>query len=294
MNSSCPMPRPPALEARFGGSTRVLRGEVPLSEQQIRQVAPSVFEMGKHARRSERYTHVPTIEVLRGLRREGFEAFLVAQGQGRVEGRMAFARHMIRLRRAGDVPPGPEGNEIVLINSHDGASSFRMLAGVFRLACGNNLVVGDAVDDIRIAHKGDAQGEVIEAALRLLDSFERVNQRVEAMKRLSLTPAEQIAFARAALALRFGQPRSDDEFGTSRLPPVRAEQLDRPRRREDVGNSLWASFQRVQENALRGGLLGRTVRGRRIETRPVAAIDRTVALNRRLWDLAEAMLRGPR
>jgi hypothetical protein len=27
----------------------------------------------------------------------------------------------------------PEANEIILINSHDGASSYQMLAGVFRL-----------------------------------------------------------------------------------------------------------------------------------------------------------------
>ena len=61
----------------------------PLSEEQMRAAAPSVFAEGKHASRSERYTYIPTIEVLRGLRKEGFEPFMVAQGASRVEGKAA-------------------------------------------------------------------------------------------------------------------------------------------------------------------------------------------------------------
>ena len=34
---------------------------------------------------------------------------------------------------AGQVTARPEANEIILINSHDGGSSYQMLAGVFRL-----------------------------------------------------------------------------------------------------------------------------------------------------------------
>ena len=68
-----------------------------------------------------------------------------------------------------------------------------------------------------------------------------------------------------------------------------AEQLIEARRPEDLGNSLWTTFQRVQENAMRGGRAGRTAQGRRTQTRPVGSIDRTVSLNRALWVLAEEM-----
>ena len=81
-----------------------------------------------------RYTYIPTIEVLRGLRKEGFEPFMVAQGGSRVEGKAEFTKHMIRMRHAGQVQTRPEANEIILINSHDGASSYQMLAGMFRLS----------------------------------------------------------------------------------------------------------------------------------------------------------------
>jgi hypothetical protein len=54
-----------------------------------------------------------------------------------------------------------------------------MLAGMFRFVCCNGLVVGEVVDDIRIPHKGNIQGEVIEGAFRVLDEFEAVNEHTE-------------------------------------------------------------------------------------------------------------------
>lgn len=284
----------PSLAARFARNTRTayaLRREEPLSEDQMRTVAPSIFAEGKHASRSERYTYIPTIQVLRGLRKEGFEPFMVAQGASRVEGKAAFTKHMIRMRhaadRSGQVQARPEANEIILINSHDGASSYQMLAGMFRFVCHNGLVVGDVVQDLRIPHKGNIQGEVIEGAFRVLDEFKVVDEHTEAMKALPLQPPEEIAFATAALALRFGE-RAVEEGGHAPAP-VTAEQLLEARRPEDIGHSLWTTFQRVQENVLRGGQAGRSAQGRRLQTRPVGSIDRGVSLNRALWMLAEEM-----
>ena len=274
----------PTLATRFARNTRVLRGDAPLSEDQMRSAAPSVFAEGKHASRSERYTYIPTIDVLRGLRKEGFEPFMVAQGKSRVEGKAEFTKHMIRMRHAGHVSAKPEANEIILINSHDGASSYQMLAGVFRFVCCNGLVVGNVSNDIRIPHKGNIQGEVIEGAFRVLDDFEAVDASTEGMKALTLQPEEERAFATAALALRFGE-RTEDQPP----PPITAEQLIEVRRPEDLGHSLWTTFQRVQENTLRGGQPGRSAQGRRIHTRAAGSIDRGVSLNRALWVLAEEM-----
>ena len=47
----------PTLATRFARNTRVMRGEQPLSEDQMRAAAPSIFAEGKHASRSERYTY---------------------------------------------------------------------------------------------------------------------------------------------------------------------------------------------------------------------------------------------
>jgi hypothetical protein len=129
---------------------------------------------------------------------------------------------------------------------------------------------------------------VIEGAFRVLDEFEAVEEHTEAMKALQLEPPEEIAFATAALALRFGE-RSVEEGGGHRPAPVTAEQLIEARRPEDIGHSLWTTFQRVSENVIRGGQPGRSAQGRRLQTRPVGSIDRGVSLNRALWMLAEEM-----
>jgi hypothetical protein len=95
-----------------------------------------------------------------------------------------------------------------------------------------------------------------------------------------------MAFATAALALRFGE-----QTDAPQSAPVTARQLIDARRSADVGGSLWHTFQRVQENVIRGGMAGRSAQGRRLQTRPVASIGRGVSLNRALWTLAEEMRR---
>ena len=281
----------PTLAARFARNTRVIRSELPLAEDQMRSAAPSIFAEGKHASRSERYTYIPTIDVLRGLRKEGFEPFMVAQGQSRIEGKSEFTKHMIRMRHIGDKTGNPssqiskpEADEIILINSHDGASSYQLLAGQFRFICCNGLVVGSVTNDIRIQHKGDVRDEVIEGAFRVLEDFAAVDASAEGMKALSLGPEEETAFATAALALRYGE-RTEGEAP----PPVTAEQLSTARRPEDLGHSLWLTMNRVQENLQRGGLPGRNAQGRRMHTRAVGSIALTISLNRALWVLAEEM-----
>ena len=106
----------PSLATRFARNTFVVRSETPLAEDLMRQAAPSIFAEGKHVSRSERYTYIPTIEVLRGLRKEGFEPFMVAQGGSRVEGKADFTKHLIRMRHAGRAVARADANEIILIN----------------------------------------------------------------------------------------------------------------------------------------------------------------------------------
>ncbi|MEA9980016.1 DUF932 domain-containing protein, partial [Pseudomonas sp. RTS4] len=71
--------------------------------------------------------------------------------------------------------------------------------------------------------------------------------------------------------------------------PITPSQLLLPRRREDRSDDLWTTFNRVQENVIKGGLDGRNKKGRRTKTRAVNGIDQDVKLNRALWKLAHAM-----
>jgi hypothetical protein len=272
------------LASSFHHRSPVLRSASPLSDDQIRNVAPSIFASDKHGSRSDRYTYIPTIDVLDGLRHEGFQPFMVCQTRVRDEGKREHTKHMIRLRHAGDIGHA-EANEIVLLNSHDGSSSYQMLAGIFRFVCQNGIVCGETVGEVRVPHKGNIVQNVINGAFDVLDGFDLIREQKAGMQAVTLDHDERNVFAHAALTLRY-DPTEDDT-----PPPIIEAQVLNARRFEDRSDDLWTTFNRVQENLTRGGLHGRSRSGRAMPTRAVTGIDQNVKLNRALWVLADAMRR---
>jgi hypothetical protein len=270
------------LASSFRYGSPMLRSDSPLSNDQIRHVAPSIFADSKHESRSERYTYIPTIDVLRGLRNEGFQPFMVCQTRVRDQDKREFTKHLIRMRPAGEIT-GEDVNEIILLNSHDGSSGFQLLGGVYRFVCQNGMVAGETVGEVRVPHRGNIVQNVINGAFDVLDGFDLIREQKDGMKALTLARDEQYAFARSALALRYDPTDADTPA------PITESSLLAPRRFEDRRDDLWTVFQRVQENLTKGGLHGRSRSGRSMSTRPITGIDQNVKLNRALWMLADAM-----
>ncbi|OMG84806.1 DUF932 domain-containing protein [Achromobacter xylosoxidans] len=269
------------LASRFASRSPVLRSDYPLTDDQIHRVAPSIFAEAPHESRSQRYAYIPTATVLTELRKEGFQPFMVTQTRTRHEDRRDYTKHMIRLRHASQINARGEANEIILLNSHDGTSSYQMLAGMFRFVCSNGLVCGDTVADVRVPHKGDVAGQVIEGAYQVLHGFDRALESRESMQAITLEEGEAEVFARAALSLKYDDP--------DKPAPITESQILMPRRFDDRRPDLWSVFNRTQENLTKGGLQGRSANGRRQQTRPVQGIDSDVRLNRALWMLADGL-----
>ncbi|ABE36382.1 MULTISPECIES: DUF932 domain-containing protein [Burkholderiaceae] len=270
------------LASSFRYGSPMLRSDSPLSDDQIRRVAPSIFADGKHESRSDRYTYIPTIDVLRGLRNEGFQPFMVCQTRVRAQDKREFTKHLIRMRPASEIT-GEDVNEVILLNSHDGSSGFQLLGGVYRFVCQNGMVAGETIGEVRVPHRGNIVQNVINGAFDVLDGFDLIREQKDGMKAVTLDRDEQYAFARSALALRY------DPSDTEAPAPVTESQLLAPRRFEDRRDDLWTVFQRTQENLTKGGLHGRSRSGRSMSTRPITGIDQNVKLNRALWMLADAM-----
>lgn len=254
-----------------------------LSNDELTRAAPSIFADAAHDSRSDRYAYIPTVKLIDGMRNEGFLPVKVSQAKARIEDRRGYCKHLIRFRRH-DQLQSAEAREVVLVNSHDGSSGFRLMAGIYRLVCANGLIVGNSDSEIRIRHSGDAVDKVIEGAYSVVKDFDAVAEQIDGMKAIALNPEQQRAFATAALALRFEEPENCG---------IRPEQIIRPRRTDDKGADLWRTFNVTQENVIRGGLHGikRDANGRtkRVGTREVKGIDQNVALNRGLWVLANEM-----
>ncbi|WJV56212.1 DUF932 domain-containing protein (plasmid) [Pectobacteriaceae bacterium CE70] len=265
------------LASRFGAKNQIRRDR-PLTNDELASVVPSVFSEEKHGSRSKRYTYIPTIQLLDSLRKEGFQPFFACQTRVRDEARKGHTKHMLRLRREQQITSS-EVPEIILLNSHDGSSSYQMLPGIFRFVCANGMVCGEDFGEVRVPHKGDVTGQVIEGAYEVLGIFDKVDEHMNIMKDIPLNRDEQDLFAQAALMYRYGE--EDKKI------PVTPASVLMPRRREDCQNDLWVTFQRVQENMIKGGLTGRSEKGKRTTTRAVNGIDGDVKLNRALWMIAE-------
>jgi hypothetical protein len=226
------------------------------------------------------------------MRENGFVPVKAVQGKTKVEGKADFTKHMIRFRQAGEVVQarriGGLYPEVVIVNSHDGTSAYKGMAGLLRLVCLNGMLTSDReVTSFTVPHKGDIVGKVIEG------SFEVIEQARLAMKTADnwagVTPNrdERQIMAEAAHMLRFG----DSEGNVT--TPIQPAALLAPRRREDTEATLWNTHNVIQENAIRGGLtaMGRDTnnRPRRTTTRPVTGIDGDVKINRALWLISERM-----
>lgn len=264
----------------------------PLTIAEIAQYAPSALAMEAAADRSSRYAYIPTINVIEGMQKAGFLPFSATQSKTRDAARKEHTKHMIRFRHESAtfaLAVGDSLSEVILINSHDGTSAYKLMAGIFRLVCSNGLIISDTMQDsISIRHSGNVIDAVIEGSTRIVQNAPKMLSAVNQWTNLQLTDGEQNAFAEAARIIRF----SDAEGNVD--TPITAAQLLAPRRNDDRGNDLWKTMNRVQENVIRGGLRTRHDEqgnrlDRRVSTRAVKGIDQDVKLNRALWSLAEKM-----
>lgn len=273
---------------KFGRGATILTARDPngFSLDDIRHTAPAIFAEGKHSSRSERYTYIPTGDVVRGLLTNGFRAMEVRQGGSRDDEKRGFTKHMIRLRHvdalANVIGGSQVSPEVVIVNSHDGTSSYQLFEGAFRFICTNGLIFGDISNSIKVPHKGNVIDQVIEGSFRVIENAKGTVEQARELHAIELDAREQQVFARAALAYRFEDVAS---------APVQAEQVIRARRQADVAPTLWNVFNRAQENLIRGGLHGSTFNAetrqrRHVTTRPVNGIDGNRDLNRALHTLA--------
>lgn len=273
-------------------TTTIRRSSSPLTNDQLRAWAPSIFASQPWHAMSAKYAFIPTIQVIDAMRAEGFLPVMATQSRTRIEGKAEFTKHMLRFRdfRNGDMPAvreqGTIFTELVLTNSHDGASAYCLDAGLFRLVCTNGMTVSAGnLESIHVPHRGDAHG-VVDATYQVIEEFPKVIDSVRTFGQLQLTAPQQKAFGNEALTLKY------DEENPA---PFTVETLLEPRRGEDAAPTLWNTYNVVQEKLTQGGITSRvrsdrTRRGfRRVTTRPVNGISENLRLNKALWTLAEEM-----
>jgi hypothetical protein len=242
------------------------------------QLPPSVESGEKMEKLSSKYVFIDTKKVIAVL--EDYDYFVTTSNHLKPRRRdPKVVRHFVRMRHRsaveqvnGAIP------EIVIVNSHDGTSSLRFMAGLFRMVCENGLIVQDTETAFeKITHTRNAEEEALKAAARVLLNAQENARRIEVFRRQILSPIEVMEFA--TLASR--------NVWSGRVEPAA---LLEARRDEDRDSSLWSVFNRVQENLIKGGIPGVSPNGRRTRTHGIRAMDNSMRVNLKLWQLAEEFL----
>lgn len=246
---------------------------------------------------SDKYLGISTHKLVERVCKEtGLQIVGARQHNVRGENKY-FARHQIYLSY-GDMDKknwlvGEEKPIVVVDNSHDGTSRYRMLAGFHRKVCSNGAMmpVGKN-EDFSVIHRIGMADEVIEATYRILEVFPTYVQNVVEMKQIALNFDEKMILAKSAANILWDPEKIEvnrkygQDLGRSLLVS---------RRQEDRKDDLWTTFNVIQENAIKGGVraLTQSERGQvsRRSTRPVEAVDRNTKLNQELMALALEMKR---
>lgn len=247
-----------------------------MTPELIKANAPSIFSTSPSPKLSNRYTFVPTFEILENFEREGWSV-----SSARQVGKGDYAKHEVRLRNRELPNVGDSLVEAIISNSHNGLSTFQISTGLFRLVCSNGLTVPTSVaDTISIRHSNMDMGEIRRVTDQFAERMPIVQRSVSKMENTFLSDVQTIDLLNKSALLRWQK----DSVPVT----INMEELLVPEREADMGNSVWKTFNIIQEKFVRGGTQYRSKRGRSMTMKSLKDFQVINKINTGLWELAES------
>ena len=273
-------------------SITVMSARKPLSIESIMSHYPAIFANHKSSNCSERYNFISTERLINSMKSEGFYPYMISQAKSRSEERRSFTRHAICFRHEsmfGDIEDEIVP-QIVVMNAHDGTSCYKIYCGFFRFVCSNGLVVGNTLSALKVYHKGvqNTIDNVIDASFRVLDNSQNMLEVIDAWNGISLSQEQRLELAMKTHELKFG----------TKDTPIKPEQFLTVHNSKDYvdESTLWNTYNILQENLIKGGLVGWKDASRnkkrehlKVTTRAITNVQQNVAMNAELWNMAENM-----
>lgn len=245
--------------------------------QEIQSKVPAIFTTSPDPKMSNKYSFVPTVEIMDMFTNEGWELASAKQ-----IGKDIYGAHELRFRN-GELPMvGDTLVEAIIKNSHNGMTTLSVSAGLHRLVCSNGLTVPTSTaEQFKVRHLGFDSDEV----KKLTESFAKklpiIQNSVDRMMDRMLTEGEKIEFAKNASIIKWGM---------GSVPVLNYEELITPQRLGDNNDDLWTTFNIVQERFVRGGLEYKSKNGRKTSLKGLKSIMVTNQINTKLWELAETFV----
>ena len=272
-----------------------------LTMAQLQEQCPAAFSDHAAPETSDRYGFVSTASAIEILLDNGFEPVRAIQKPSRKNESALFNDHMITFNAPKLYDGAGERGELILYNSHNARSSLKLFAGAFRFICSNGIVAGEGFQ-AKLRHSkltaNNFDALVQEQAQALPDLLDRI----ENLKTVAWDKERVLNFAYNAASLRWELDPNATVSETTEWESLRGSyannqtfnDMNTARRYGDNGADAWRVFNRVQESLIRGGVRIRsytekTPYGKQRTARPIAALSETVRVNRKLWDMADAL-----
>ena len=251
--------------------------------EEVQKAAPQAFATSPRPGVSAKYSFLPTSRIIQDMGSLGWLVCMAKANRSRTQVNQEYGNHVIKFYHPDIFIKDQEGNvesyiNVVVMNNHTGMGSFRFELGMFRLVCENGLVIKDKdMGSFNIRHKGYSFDQLQETLNQAIERLPDMVGRINEYNMVTLTKAQQLDFARKAIALRSYSDRV----------PTEAELNDflQPRRQEDQGDSLWVVLNRVQEAVMKGGYNMSNARGKSRRAKSIKNIQKDIQLNQQIWEL---------
>jgi hypothetical protein len=248
-----------------------------LSLNEVAETAPAIFTTSKSHKVTDRYSFVPTIEILDKFLSEGWQITHATQRGKDLHGKHFVRMKLDKLPQVGDCLP-----ELLLSNSHDGSTPFNLSTGLHRLVCSNGLTVPTGLSHVfKLRHVNFSVEQVREITDDFASKLPFISDKVRRMSEKALSWTEQCSYVEAAKILRWGKEKA---------PILNHQEILVPRRNEDADPTLWNTFNLVQEKFVGGTKELVNSGGRERKVTALKNFQRVNTLNTALWELAENML----
>jgi hypothetical protein len=261
---------------------------------EIRNYAPAAFAPNESPKVSDRYSFVPTIDLLNAFESLGWNPTYARQN-----GTGPYARHMVRLTNPKlpfmDLKADKVKPQIVLDNSHNGMSNAQIHMGLFRLVCTNGLVIAmpGMFTSVRLRHVGIDMAELKQLMEVVANQYSVVGSHITEMHNVKLNQDEREQFVIKAVAVR--EPhvfvKEDGTIDMKKATTIiKPSQIVEPLRGEDAKEDLWTIFNVIQERLVKGEFDRQTMNGRRTKPRGINNAARHIDFNKKLWEIAESYM----
>lgn len=254
-----------------------------MTTKELTTFTASTLESRQPTKVGPKYQKISTLSMIESLAQHGWEVMDV-----QAKTHTKNTKHMVKFTNkelldsnktgvSNDIMP-----QLIMINSFNGESAFKFMVGWYRFICLNGLIVGNSISEYKVTHTGNALKKVTDITDYTLETMATSYKQICEWKNTFISDDKVSDYGNYVYTKVLGVKDTS-------LLPYNCLPVTMANRAVDKANDLWTLFNCAQENITTGGFYipsNHTRNGFRL-TRPIKSLDKTIKLNRLLWDVTE-------